>query len=96
MELSFMDEIFFTHKTVNCSKELAIKIVGSHWELRILGIQKFQNLLKSLVLKQHRLLLTSAQNQWNTYVSTLTVSNELRKVFLKVKLFTVMAFSLCK
>ena len=40
MELSVMDEIFFTHETVNCSKELAIKIVGSHWELTILGIQK--------------------------------------------------------
>ena len=40
MELSFINESFFTHGTVNCSIKLAIKFMGSHWELTILGIQK--------------------------------------------------------
>ena len=81
-KFSFSTEtVNFTHETVNCSKELAIKIMVSHWELKILGIQKFQNLLKSLAQKRQRLLFTSAQNQWNTYASILKGSNELRKAF---------------
>ena len=33
MELSFMDDIFVTHETVNLSKDLAIKSVGPHSDL---------------------------------------------------------------
>ena len=58
--------------------------IGSHWELQLLGMQKCQNLQKSLIQNFQRFLFIGVEKHWNSYVSALQDNDKLREAFLKV------------